>query len=89
MFLFFAIFRLWEIRSTFCGRRKMVAKHEARACAVVNIAPYREERSSQVLSAPLPATTTHLSDSSSPDRSRSLALSLSLALSPTARSVCL
>ena len=57
-------------------------KHEP-ALHALNIAPYREGRSSQVLSAPLPATTTHLSDSSSPDRSRSLALSLSLALSPT------
>ena len=54
-----------------------------RDCAALNIAPYREERSSQVLSTPLPATTTPLSDSSSPNRSRSLALSLSLALSPT------
>ena len=54
---------------------------QSRACAALNIAPYREERSSQVLSALLPATTTPLSDSSSPDRPRSLASSQSLSRS--------
>ena len=45
MFLFFAIFRLWEdqiqviAQNCASGHRKMVAKHEARACAALNIAP--------------------------------------------------